>query len=457
MRIVLFDIDCLRPDHLGCYGYNRPTSPNIDKIAQQGMRFNSYYCADSPCMPSRMGWSSGRFGTRNGVVSNVGVGAEFHIRTRSYGGPQPDNEMLMRQLRKVGCDPVSFSNFADRHSAVWFMCGWTEFHTPSLKSGAETAEEVNTPVMRWLKDNAKRDNYLLHINYWDTHRTYKMDATWADRFKDYPVTQTWPDEEAIKRHQTIKGPFTAHSQFVDDKSRVPLMPGSISSRRDFEHMITGYDSAIAYADHHIGIVLDELARQGVLDDTAIIITSDHGDNFGEHGVYSDHVCADEAIHHIPLIIKWPGVTKPNQTCDSFLYNIDLPPTLCEMLGAEKPADWDGVSFAPQLKGQPGVERDHLVWGHALYTVQRAVRTRQHLMVHTYDNMGYSMDEVELYDIANDPYQTKNIRDEHPDIVCSHEYLLKHWMDEQKAKPHAIPDPMEAVLKVREERQKTAGK
>ena len=71
------------------------------------------------------------------------------------------------------------------------------------------------------------------------------------------------------------------------------------------------------------------------------------------------------------------------------------------------------------------------------------------MIHTYDNMGYSMDEVELYDIANDPYQTKNIRDEHSDIVCDHEYLLKHWMDEQKAKPHAIPDPMEAVLNERQ--------
>ena len=88
------------------------------------------------------------------------------------------------------------------------------------------------------------------------------------------------------------------------------MPGSISNRKDFEHMVTGYDAAIAYVDHHLGIVLDELAKQGVLDDTAIIITSDHGDAFGEHGIYSDHVCADECIHHIPLIVNWPGVTKP---------------------------------------------------------------------------------------------------------------------------------------------------
>jgi len=453
LRIIFFDIDCLRPDHLGCYGYNRPTSPNIDRIAEQGVRFNHYYCADSPCLPSRMNWSSGRFGTRNGVVSNTGAGAEFYIRKRGYVGPEPDNEMLMRQLRKAKCQPVSFSNFADRHNMMWFMCGWSEFHTPNLKGGGETAEDIHAPLMRWLKCNAAREDYLLHVNYWDAHRIYKMEASWADRFKDYPVAQEWPDEEAIKKHQSIKGPFTAQSQFPEGKSRVPLMPGSVSSRKDFEHMITGYDAAIAYVDHHVGIVLDELAGQNALDDTAIIISADHGDNFGEHGIYSDHVCADEAINHIPLIIKWPGVTKPRTTCDSFLYNVDLSPTLCELLGSHMPDDWDGVSFAAQLRGQKGVERDYLVWGHALYTVQRAVRTRTHLMVRTYDRMGYPMDPVELYDIVKDPYQTNNIRDQRPDLACElSDYKLNEWLEEQRSKPHAIPDPQQRVIDERKARK-----
>ena len=72
MRIILFDIDCLRPDHLGCYGYPRPTSPTLDAIAKQGIHFDHYYCADSPCLPSRTGFASGRFGSNTGVVSNIG-------------------------------------------------------------------------------------------------------------------------------------------------------------------------------------------------------------------------------------------------------------------------------------------------------------------------------------------------------------------------------------------------
>jgi len=325
------------------------------------------------------------------------------------------------------------------------MCGWSEFHTPNLKSGAETADEVNAPLLRWLKQSSGRDNVLLHINYWDAHRCYRMDAKWADRFREHPVPQSWPDEEAIAAHQTYTGPFTAQAQFRDGRSPHPLMPGSVSSRRDFEHMVTGYDAAIAYVDHHLGIVMNELAANGGLEDTAIIVTADHGDAFGEHGIYSDHVAADECIHHIPLIVRWPGVVAAASVCDSLLYNVDLPPTLCDLLGADIPEDWDGVSFAPQLRGEPGRERDYLVFTHALYTVQRAVRTRGHLYTRTYDPLNYPRDSVELNDLTSDPYQATNIAADHPETVRRCEDLLAGWVEEQLAKPDTSGDPLTDVL------------
>jgi arylsulfatase A-like enzyme len=353
--------------------------------------------------------------------------------------------MLMRQLRRHGYDTISFSNFADRHNALWFMYGWTEFHTVNLKGGDETAEEVNRPLLEWLKNNAKRENYLLHINYWDAHRCYKMDGSWADRFKDYPVEQSWPDEETIQKHQNIKGMFTAQEQFDDNRSPFALMPGSISSRRDFEHMITGYDSAIAYVDHHLSQVLEEYDRQGILDDTVIIISADHGDAFGEHGIYSDHVCADECIHKIPLIIKWPGVSAVNKKSDGFLYNVDLGPTLCDILDMPVPGEWDGLSFRENVEGGKGLDRDHLVWDTALYTVQRCVRTREHLMMRTYDDFGYAFEPVELYNIKDDPFQTKNIAQSDQDIVKKCDALMDEWKNEQLSKEKDIMDPLEKVL------------
>jgi len=454
--MIFFDLDCLRPDHLGCYGYPRPTSPTIDSVAREGIRFDHYYASSSPCLPSRAALFSGRFGIRNGVISNVGRGAEFHIRKRPYGGPQPDNTMLMRQLRANGIDTISFSNFPDRHNAWWFTCGWSEFHTPNLKAGNETADEVNGPLMRWLASNAKRDDYLLHINYWDIHRIYKMDPSWADRLKGTPV-QSWPDEETIRSHQSLTGPFTAQRQFPHGVSRVPLMPGAISSRRDFEQLINGYDAAIAYADDHIRMVLDELDDQGVLDDSVIIISGDHGDAFGEHGIYSDHVCADECIHRIPLVIKWPDVAPKGRSSDALLYNVDLGPTLLDLLGIPTPADWDGISFSALVRGEEGEGHPYLVWDHGLYAVQRAVRTRTHLMIRTYHPFKYhQFKPVELYDMEKDRFETHDISEENPEIVRECDHHLAEWLQQQRAKDHLIPDPFDLILQDTERYPRTMG-
>jgi choline-sulfatase len=129
----------------------------------------------------------------------------------------------------------------------------------------------------------------------------------------------------------------------------------------------------------------------------------HGDAFGEHGIHSDHVCADECIHHVPPIIRWPGLAPGGAICDALLYTLDLAPTLCGPPDLPAPSDWDGRSFLDALRGERVKGRDYLVWDHGLYTVQRAARTRQHLMVRTYDNFGYtSFEPVALYDMEGDP-------------------------------------------------------
>jgi choline-sulfatase len=449
MRIIYFDIDCLRPDHLGCYGYDRPTSPAIDGIARQGMRFENYYCASSPCLPSRTCLISGRFGIRTGVISNHGAGVKFNIATKNYGGPDDANQVFPRHLMAHGYDPVCFSTFADRHYAMWFMCGWSEFHTPNLKGGGETAAEINAKVLPWLKYNATRQNYYLHIHYWDAHRCYQMDPAWADRFKAYPVSQAWPDEAAIRAHQGVTGPFTARGQFTGDRSPYPLMPGAIRDRRDFEQLVTGYDAAIAYVDAHVQQVLDELERQGVLDEAVIIISGDHGDAFGEHGVYSDHVNVDECIHHIPLIVRWPGVTPPGGRCPALMYNVDYAPTLCDLLNLPVPEDWDGKSYKENVRGGQGAGRDFLVWDGGLYTVQRAVRTRTHLYIRTYDPWQYNnWGAEELYDMLADPYETKNLAGERGQVLEECRAILADWVREQMAKPNRVPDPLDEVLRER---------
>ena len=457
MRIIYFDLDCVRPDHLGCYGYNRPTSPNIDRVAAEGMRFNNYYCASSPCLPSRSAMYSGRYGIRNGTLSNHGAGAQFHIEKNMYMGPKADNELFTRQLRRHDIDTYCFSTFADRHNVWWWTTGWTEFHTPNLKGGHDSAAEVNEKVIPWLEKNPEKDNYFMHIHYWDAHRTYSKDPSWAEPLKDYPITQPWPDEKAIADHQKLTGAFTANGQSYRDadgnwtqKSPHPLMTDTVSNRADFEQMVTGYDAMIRYADHHIGEILQTLEKQGLLEETAVIVSADHGDSFGEHGIYTDHVNADECIHHIPLVVRWPGRVEPGTCDDHFMSNIDFAPTICDMLDVPAPAQWDGQSYRANLECKElPADRDYIVWDTALYAAQRAVRTQTHLYIKTYDPEAYAhLKPEELYDIENDPYQTNDLAAKQPELVVECRQIMENWIDEQKAKPNFVRDPIEVVLEER---------
>ena len=170
---------------------------------------------------------------------------------------------------------------------------------------------------------------------------------------------------------------------------------------------------------------------------------------GEHGIYGDHVCADECIHRIPLVIKWPGVTPPGSTCSDLLYNVDLSATLIDLAGGEVPQYYDGRSFAEGLATGQCRLHDYLVWGHGLYTLQRAVRTPDHLMIRTYDDFGYRFDPVVLYDMGSDPNQTRNLAGDEPEILHRMDHYLSEWLHEQRVKPYAIPDPLEVVWQERQ--------
>ncbi|MGC1482077.1 MAG: sulfatase, partial [Chthoniobacterales bacterium] len=173
MRILYLDIDSLRPDHLGCYGYHRNTSPHIDSIAKQGVRFNSVYCSDAPCLPSRTAMYTGRFGIHTGVVSHGGTAADPRLDGASRGDRDLiEREALPRFLQLQGLHTAQISPFGQRHAARQLFAGFNEIHSTG-GGGMESAEVVTPIVEKWLKDNAAKDDWFLHVNYWDPHTPYR--------------------------------------------------------------------------------------------------------------------------------------------------------------------------------------------------------------------------------------------------------------------------------------------
>ena len=449
MRILYLDLDTLRADHLGCYGYHRDTSPNIDRIATEGIRFNNYYTPDAPCLPSRTALMTGMFGFHSGVVGHGGTAADLRLegRERSFR-TKLNHTSLPGVLRAAGLHTCFIGGFGERHSTWSFYAGFSEIHDTG-KGGMESAEEVTPTVLDWIGRNAEKDNWYLHINYWDPHTPYRVPEDFGNPFEDEPIPN-WITPEILDEHRGRPGPHSAREVNMyngDDDSRYPRHPGEIKDMNDLRKLFDGYDTGIRYMDTHIGELFKALEAKGVMDDLAIIISSDHGENMGELSVYAEHGTADSITCRIPMIVRWPG--GPKGVVDDYLrYNLDLVPTIAELFSRPRASQWDGHSYASLLAGEglaPGYE--YLVVSQNAHICQRSVRWGEWLYMRTYHD-GYRLfPEEMLYDIEADPHLQNDLTKAKPEIVLECRSRLMTWTDEMFA---TMPDgytvdPMQTVL------------
>jgi choline-sulfatase len=447
MRVLFLDLDTLRPDHLGCYGYHRNTSPNIDRIASEGVRFDNYYCSDAPCLPSRAAMVTGQFGIRSGIVGHGGTAADLRLEGRQRNfRTSLDQASLWSIFRRAGLRTVSISPFAERHSAWWFNAGFNEMVNTG-KGGMESAEEITPAVMDWLGRNASSDNWLLHINYWDSHTPYRAPAEFGNPFADDPLPG-WLTEELLQEHRRQPGGHGAQEVSMWDNSENPRWPrhmGEVKNMADWRRMIDGYDCGTRYMDGHIGQILDSLESAGVLGDTAIIVTSDHGENLGELNSYGEHGTSDYITHRIPMIIRWPGMNAG--TVDVGLhYNLDLAPTLADIFGQDRRAPWQGQSYAATLRGGTDCGREHLVLGQCCHGAMRCVRFGPWCYIRVIHDFYHLYPREMLFNIVEDPHETTDLAAQRPDICAQGAHIMLTWHEDMMLQMPDAVDPLWTVMR-----------
>lgn len=456
MRVLYIDIDSQRPDHLGCYGYHRQTSPNIDRIAARGLRFDNVYVSDAPCLPSRSALFSGRFGTHTGVINHGGAAADPFI-----DGPGRGFSSILgrtswaRALKNAGLHTATVSPFGERHSAWHFYANFHEVHNPGRR-GLESAEEIAPIALDWLERRGRDDNWFLHVNLWDPHTPYRAPASVGDPFADSPLPG-WLTEDVRAQHWAMCGPHSAQEPIGfgpigdDYKRKYPRQPYVIDSMDAVRRMFDGYDTGVLYADRWVGEMLAALERLGIADDTAILVSADHGENLGELNVYGDHQTADQHTTRVPLVLHWPGVTEAfaGQSRDALHYQFDVAASLIELLGASVPDNWDGVSFADALRSGADAGRDHLVVTQGAWTCQRGVRfrrgDRELLYIHTRHDGYHGYPDDMLFDLLDDPHEQSNLADSEPGLATAGRSLLDEWHQAtMRSATHPV-DPMDTVL------------
>ncbi|HLH71651.1 MAG TPA: sulfatase [Chloroflexota bacterium] len=448
MRILYVDIDSLRPDHLGCYGYHRQTSPNIDRLAAEGVRFTNCFVPDAPCLPSRTALFTGRFGIHNGVINHGGVAADPFIegparRFRSRLGMTS----WMACLRVAGFRTVTVSPFGERHSAWHWYANFNEVYNTG-KGGLERADEIAPVALDWIARNGKSDNWFLHVNFWDPHTPYRTPDEFGDPFEEEPLPD-WLTEEVRQQHWNGCGPHSAQEiqGFAPVPPRYRRQPSQADSMAAVRMMFDGYDTGVLYADTHVGRLLNALADQGVLDDTVIMVSADHGENLGELNVYGDHHFADFCTSRVPLIVRWPGVTdrQSGRVDDAFHYQQDWAATLVELAGGQVPENWDGRSFAAAFRSGEAAGRDHLVISQGAWSCQRSVVFDHYLCIRSYHDGYHAFPDVMLFDVAEDPHEQHDLADERPRVVEYALNLLERWHGEMMRTATHPVDPMWTVI------------
>jgi choline-sulfatase len=454
MRILYIDIDSLRPDHLGCYGYHRDTSPNIDSIAKNAVIFTNLYVTDAPCLPSRTALWSGRFGFHTGVVNHGGAAAQPFIEGKTR---QMQDEFgltgWMAALREAGIKTVTVSPFGERHSAWHWYAGFSEIYNTGRR-GQERADEMVPVALDWLNRNGREDNWFLQVNLWDPHTPYRTPENFANPFADttLPVLYTpefwhrgW-DGYGPHSPQEVNG-FT-EEEFI--RIHYPYVPQSISRFEDMRWWIDGYDLGILYADFYIGKLFDWLRENAIFDDTLLMIGADHGENLGELNVWADHQTADQITCRVPLIVKTPGKNNGTRIDSALHYHFDWAATLIELAGGNVPGNWDAIPFTGAFQADVAAGRGYLVVSQGAWACQRGVRFdvdgQAYLFLRTYHDGYKMMDDVMLFNLTDDPHEQVNLAAEQPQLVQQGMALLEDWIQQMMATSQTDHDPMMTVLR-----------
>ena len=333
-NVVLISIDTLRPDHLGCYGYERDTSPNIDQLAAAGALFENAISSTSWTLPAHCALFTGLADTVHGCVEMDRRLAESRTTLAErlqaagyatvgvFSGPALHPVFGLAQGFDKYVDCTSYAELTVKVAGA----GQTlDGGVVESRSNADiTSPRVYAEVQRWLKENERRP-FFMFIHMWDVHFDFIPPPPYDRRFD--------PD---------YTGSVTGEDFFIDPSinARMP--------RRDLEHIIALYDGEIAWTDEHVGKILGEIDALELRESTIVMLLSDHGEEFFEHGRKGHRQTLYDEVIRIPLIVRWPGHVPAGRRYSDQARMIDVLPTLLDLLELAVPDDVMGQSLVPLL-------------------------------------------------------------------------------------------------------------
>ncbi|MCB1022507.1 MAG: sulfatase [Bryobacterales bacterium] len=390
MNVLFVTIDTLRADHLSAWGYHLETSPNLDKLAAEGVRYENAYTVTSRTAPSHLSMFTSRYPQEHGAKLN------------GFALPQDSKFLLLPQvLQKHGYKNAAFVSAWPLTKKLTKIDPYFDVYDEDLSRSYQTinsmryAEDVTPRAIDWIKKN-KQGPFFAWVHYFDPHSPYDFR----------------PEYEVKKQ--------TGKPDHTKDRGEDVVM-------KDLQ----AYNSEILYTDHWVGKLIEALDAEGLKENTLVIVTADHGESIGERGYQGHSHRLYESVVHIPLIFRMPGTVQAGKTVSTRVSTLDLMPTILDMTlkksdpNAKVPTDMDGRSLAANLeKGEEAPDRTvrYVAFGGQKWLMPGWLAK---LWLRDLDfplKMGYragekkviwtpEKEELEIFNLTRDPFENKALTPE----------------------------------------------
>jgi arylsulfatase A-like enzyme len=361
-NVLLIVLDTVRADHLSLYGYGRPTTPTLERLAQRGIRFDEARATAPWTLPSHASMFTGHWPhelvekwmtpirgnlptlaeylgdhgyATAGFVANVGYCSQETGLARGFTHYEDYPLEKLAPLRTAGLvdymagaisELIPAFNISSLRPFQQFVSRWF------LVIQRKNAASINHAFLSWLSERRETGRpFFAFLNLIDAHQQYVLPQGARHRFVTYPVTT-----DEIKVVSEL-WPYL-------DKTKLPL--SYIHLARD------SYDDCLGYLDEQLGLLLDELQRRGVLDQTLVIVTSDHGEGLGEHNLFDHGESLYRTEIRVPLVIRPPSGLNPSSVVDKTVSLRDLPATIVDLLGLGAGSPFPGKSLARFWRNSP---------------------------------------------------------------------------------------------------------
>lgn len=435
---------------LSCYGGTLIKTPNIDRIAKEGMLFRNSFCTNALCAPSRATLLTGKYSHLNGMLSNPGE-TTGGVTKSSF---DPDQETFAKLLKQDGyktgivgkwhlvnkdgkaVNPgtAGFDYFVFKNGAggpYYNEKGY--FQNPSL--GSKEIEEKSYPG--YITDNMtdlaikgieemKGGPFMMALQFFSDHRPFDPPHKYEHIFDSvhFPEPGTFWDDYSTRSAAARE----AHQRIQDMMDFHP--PKDLTPRQrkewNYQQLMRHFLATLKAQDDNVGRLLDYLDKSGLSKNTIVVFTGDHGFYLGEHGWFDKRFMYEEALK-VPWMIRYPGVIKPGSVSNAWVTNIDNAPTILDMAHVKIPDDMQGRSLLPIFKGNVPADWPKSMYYHYYEFApphwampNYGIRTERYKLIYY-----YTINEWELFDLQKDPDEMDNLfKEQGMEVKPGYEDVLK---------------------------------